>query len=127
MDDIINNEMTFIDDTPEKTGEITKQLPDIVNNYIDTGREVMVLDSEDETERFYFKKPIKPQIDKYLTKAQKGKVISAIDGLIQDTILYPKFNEFKTIVSNKPMRKVALIDSMLEELGVKEEFSVKKL
>jgi len=117
---------TMVNGTSKKKDDVNK-LPGVVQDYMDAGREIMVIESEDETERFYFKKPNKAQIDRYLTKAQKGKVIGAIDGLIQDTILYPKFIQFKAAVNEKPMRKVALIDSMLEDLGVKEEFSVKKL
>jgi len=103
------------------------EIPEIVKKEQEAGRKVLMITSDDGEMRFFFKLPKKAQLDRFLTKSMKGKTTSAVEGLIQDLILEPDYNTFKQLSSEKPMRLIAISNVLQEELGLNEEYAVKKL
>ncbi len=88
--------------------------------------DVLALTGEDEN-KYYFKKPTKQDINRYLATAAKGKVATAVNNLVSELAVYPNAAELKDQLADKPGKMVALNNALQNAIGMNEEFEVKKL
>jgi len=102
------------------------ELPSEVITEQEKGTKVLMLTGEDEG-KIYFRYPKKPQINRFLSSSMKGKTSTAVENLLQDLVIYPKYKDLKQQNEHKPMRMIAISNALQEELGLTEDFSVKKL
>ena len=87
---------------------------------------VLVLTGEDDSV-YFFKKPAKPDMNRYLASAAKGKLAAAVQNLVYDLAVYPDRDELKRKFDKKPGLIVALNNALQNAVGLNEEFDVKKL
>lgn len=102
-----------------------KPLPKEVNEAKAKGP-VLELTGEDGKE-YYFRKPGKMEMDRYLASAAKRKLAQAARNLVFDLAIIPNRDEIKNMFEEKPGLMVALSNSLQESVGLNEEFEVKKL
>ncbi|PKN25167.1 MAG: hypothetical protein CVU64_20500 [Deltaproteobacteria bacterium HGW-Deltaproteobacteria-21] len=102
------------------------ELPTAVIEAKESGSEVLELTSE-EGNVYYFRKPGKSDMNRYLTLAAKQKLASAAQNLIYDLAIHPGRDEIKGMVDEKPGLMVALSNALQNAVGLNAEFEVKKL
>lgn len=101
-------------------------LPKEVQDAVERGNTVLLLTGEND-EYYYFKKPKSMDMNRFLATSQKGKVAAAVKNLIYDLAIYPAPSELKSEFRDKPGRMVALNNALQTEVGLNEDFAVKKL
>ena len=87
---------------------------------------VLQLTGEDDS-LYFFKKPGKPDINRYLASAAKGKLASAVQNLVYDLAVHPNREDLKRKFDKKPGLIVALNNALQNAVGLNEDFDVKKL
>lgn len=101
-------------------------LPQEVKDALEKGSEVLVLTGEDDS-LYFFKKPKQMDLNRFLGTSGKGKVAVAVKNLIFDLAVKPTSSELKEEFKDKPGRMVALNNALQTEVGLNEDFAVKKL
>ncbi len=76
---------------------------------------------------YYFRKPGKPEMNRYLGTAAKGKVATAVNNLVMDLAVSPDADALRAKFSEKPGLMVALNNALQNAVGINEDFEVKKL
>ncbi len=111
-----------------KTGKAQKtpSLPEAVQKAIDDGKTVLLLTGEND-EEYYFKKPKQMDMNRFLATSSKGKLAVAVKNLIYDMAIDPDESDLKAQFKGKPGRMVALNNALQTEIGLNEDFTVKKL
>jgi|GEM_PF-6113815 len=87
--------------------------------------EVLVL-TDDDGKNFYFKKPGKPDVQRYLATTMKKKLAQAAQNLVMDLAIDPSKDDLEKMFSEKPGRMVAMCQALTDAVGLTEEFNVKK-
>ena len=87
---------------------------------------VLELTGED-GKNYYFHKPGKQEMDRYLAAAAKGKISTAANNLVMETAVFPDKATLKTMFAERPGLMVAINNALQNAVGINEEFEVKKL
>ena len=101
-------------------------VPDAVKIALSKGTPVLVLTGEND-EKYYFKKPGQPDMNRFLATSSKGKMAVAVNNLVYDMAIHPSAEDLKREFREKPGRVVALNNAIQTEIGLNEDFAVKKL
>ncbi|MCG8643343.1 MAG: hypothetical protein MI862_26690 [Desulfobacterales bacterium] len=101
-------------------------LPKDVQEAIKNGDTVLQLTGEND-EQYFFKKPKPVDMNRFLATSQKGKVAAAVKNLIYDLAIHPSPSDLKSEFRDKPGRMVALNNALQTEVGLNEDYAVKKL
>lgn len=101
-------------------------LPEAVQAAIDAGKTVLMLTGEND-EAYYFEKPGQPDMNRFLATSGKGKLAQALKNLVFDKVIYPPADELQRQFRDKPGRIVALNNALQTEIGLNEDYGVKKL
>ena len=103
-----------------------KNIPETVKEAIEKGDTVLILTGEND-EEYYFKKPKQVDMNRFLGTSSKGKLAVAVKNLVYDMAIDPSANDLKREFKDKPGRVVALNNALQAEIGLNEDFAVKKL
>lgn len=103
-----------------------KELPQEVTDVKAAGSTVLELQGDDDRV-FYFKKPGKSDLDRYLALVMKKKLAQASQNLVIDLAVYPNKDELTQQMNDRPGLMVALSNALQSAVGLNEEFSIKKL
>ncbi len=101
-------------------------IPDAVRIEMEKGTAVLVLTGENE-ERYYFKKPGQVDMNRFLGTSSKGKLAMAVRNLVYDMAIHPGAEALKREFVGKPGRVIALNNALQTEIGLNEDYTVKKL
>jgi len=121
--------------TPEKRKEDGQTIdveyeklnvPDAVKTALTKGWQVLILTGEND-EDYYFKRPGQPDMNRFLATSSKGKLAVAVKNLVYDMAIHPSAEDLKREFKDKPGRVVALNNAIQTEIGLNEDFAVKKL
>ena len=110
----------------ENTSDVKPVLPNGVEEAQGKGYTVLVLTSEDDKE-YYFKRPKQVDINRFLGTSSKGKLAVAVKNLVYDMAIHPPSDELKAELKDKPGLVVAWNNALQAEVGLNEDFTVKKL
>lgn len=102
-----------------------KELPQAVID-AQTKGDVLELTGDDD-KIYYFKKPRKQDLNRYLAMTMKKKLSLATQNLVFDTAIHPNKSELESMFEEQPGRMVALCQALTEAVGLTEDFGVKKL
>ena len=102
------------------------QMPDAVKKAIEAGDEVLLLTGEND-EEYYFKRPKTMDINRFLGTSSKGKLAAAVRNLVFEQAISPSADELRIEFRTKPGRVVALNNALQTEIGLNEDYAVKKL
>ena len=103
-----------------------KNLPQEVQDAIEDGKIVLMLTGEND-EQYYFKRPGPVDMNRFLGTSGKGKLAVAVKNMIFDMAIYPTGSDLKREFRDKPGRMIALNNALQTEIGLNEDFAVKKL
>ncbi|MCP3942218.1 MAG: hypothetical protein GY710_12130 [Desulfobacteraceae bacterium] len=110
-----------------KKNDIEKlNVPDEVKQVLMIGATVLMLTGEND-DQYYFKKPKPVDLNRFLATSSKGKLAAAVKNLIFELAVKPTSEELKTEFKDKPGRMIALNNALQGEIGLNEDFAVKKL
>lgn len=101
-------------------------LPDAVQKALADGENVLILTGEND-EEYYFKRPKTMDINRFLGTSSKGKLAAAVRNLVFEQALFPSAEALRAEFRQKPGRVVALNNALQTEIGLNEDYSVKKL
>lgn len=90
------------------------------------GTIVLELTGED-GDKYYFRKPNKADMNRYLAGAATGKLASAVTNLVYGLAIHPAQDELEKRVEERPGLMVALNNAIQNAIGLNEEFHVKNL
>jgi hypothetical protein len=102
-----------------------EKLPKVVIEAKEAGKEILELSGEEKI--YYFEKPGKKDMERFLASAAKGKLAMAAQNLVMEKALVPSAEELKAEFEAMPGRMVALNNALQTAIGLNEEFGVKKL
>lgn len=105
---------------------MSEKLPQEVQQAKEKGDEVLQLTGEDER-CYFFKKPGRKDMDRYLSMAAKGKVSAAVQNLVAELAIKPTAEELRKEFVDSPGRMVALSNALQQAVGLNEDFTAKKL
>lgn len=116
---------------PEKTETTDTALanlnvPAAVKEAIEKGFTVLILTGEND-EEYYFKRPATMDMNRFLAQSSKGKLATAVKNLVFDMAIAPSAADLKREFKDKPGRVVALNNALQTEVGLNEDYTVKKL
>lgn len=94
---------------------------------IEAKKTAPVLELEGESRTYYFKKPGKADISRYLASAAKGKLTQAVQNMVFELAVHPAKAELQNEFEERPGLLVALNNALQNAVGINEEFNVKKL
>ncbi len=103
------------------------ELPEKVKVAKEKGIAVFALEDEETKEPFYFSKPSRAHMSRFMAKAARQKIAAAVEELVDSTILHPDKETLAAAVKEQPGLKYALNNALQAELGINREFNVKKL
>jgi hypothetical protein len=106
--------------------DVPRELPLEVTTAKQSGSTVLELTGED-GRSFFFKKPGKGDLDRYLAMVMKKKLAQASQNLVFDLALSPSKDELDGMIKENPGMQVALSSALQSAVGLNEEFAVKKL
>jgi len=115
--------------TTEETTDVKSEesnLPEAVMAAREKGHTVLILTGEND-EEYYFKRPATMDMNRFLAQSSKGKLAQAVKNLVFDMALAPSAAELKDQFRDKPGRVVALNNALQTEVGLNEDYTVKKL
>ncbi len=110
----------------ESTVVKKSSLPQKVQELTDKGIVVLELLGED-GQKYYFRKPGRQDLNRYLAGVQKQKLARATTDLVYDILVHPSREELERMFDDKPARMLALNNAIQTEIGLNEDFDVKKL
>lgn len=105
---------------------MAEKLPIQVQEAQTKGLSILVLEGEN-GELYYFVKPGREVMNRYIATAAKGKPAQAVYNLVTDQALYPTAEDLKKEFTENPGRMVALNSALQGSVGMNEEFNAKKL
>jgi len=105
---------------------MSSTLPQAVQDAQTAGKTVLELIG-DEERKYYFAKPGKKDIERFIGTATKGKAAMAARNLVIEMAIYPTGDELTREFEEKPGRMVALNNALQASVGMNEEFTAKKL
>lgn len=76
---------------------------------------------------YYFKKPGKTDMNRYLASAARGKLVMAVQNLVFDLAVHPTRESLREKLGERPGLMVALNNALQNAVGLNEEFEIKKL
>lgn len=106
---------------------MAKEIPKAVKDVQEKGIAVLELTGDDEDRKYYFKKPGKMDIEKFIATATKGKAARAAKNLVLEMAIHPTSEELTREYEENPGRMVALNNALQASVGMNEEFAAKKL
>ena len=115
--------MTDTQDTTDTTAVLR---PEAVRAALAAGKTVLELTGEND-EAYYFEKPGQQDMNRFLATSGKGKLAQAVKNLVFDKAIYPAADELQRQFRDKPGRIVALNNALQTEIGLNEDYAVKKL
>lgn len=101
-------------------------LPQAVIEAQKAGRVVLELTGEDDR-KYYFEKPGKADIERFIATATKGKPVQAVKNLVVEKAIYPTGDDLTAEFQEKPGRMVPLSSALQAAVGMNEDFTAKKL
>lgn len=101
------------------------KLPQAVVEAQKAGKEILELTGDDRV--YYFEKPGKKDMERFLGTAAKGKIAQAAQNLVVEKALSPSGLELQAEFDQQPGRMVALNNALQTAIGLNEEFTAKKL
>lgn len=104
----------------------TPGVPEAVKAEIKKGTAVLSLTGENE-EQYYFKKPGQVDMNRFLATSSKGKLAVAVRNLVYELAIHPSAEALKREFVGKPGRVIALNNALQTEIGLNEDYTVKKL
>ena len=106
--------------------ELKEKYPEEVLKAIEAGDTVLRL--MDENDRpYYFKRPKPMDINRFLGTSSKGKLAVAVRNLVFEMAIYPAAEDLKNELKEKPGLVVAWNNALQTNIGLNEDFTVKKL
>lgn len=102
------------------------KLPQAVVDAQAAGKTVLVLTGDDDR-TYYFQKPGKKDIERFIATAVKGKAAMAAKNLVLEMAISPSSAEVAAEFEETPGRMVALNNALQAAVGMNEEFNAKKL
>ena len=105
---------------------MSKALPQAVIDAQASGKTVLEL-TGDNDDKYYFEKPGREDISRFITTATKGKAVQACRNLVIDKAIAPTGEELTNEFKDNPGRLVALNSALQAAVGMNEDFAVKKL
>lgn len=106
--------------------DVPRELPPEVIAAQAAGSKVLELTGE-EGKSFFFKKPGRPDLDRYLGMVMKKKLAQASQNLVFDLAISPSKDDLDGMIKENPGMLVALSSALQSAVGLNEEFAVKKL
>jgi hypothetical protein len=103
-----------------------KTLPQAVIDAQQAGKTVLELTGDDDRV-YYFTKPGKKDIERFIATATKGKAALAAKNLVLEMAIAPTADELAKDYEENPGRMVALNNALQSAVGMNEEFTAKKL
>lgn len=101
------------------------KLPQAVIDAQKAGKEILELTGEEKT--YYFIKPGKKDMERFIATAAKGKIAQAAQNLVLEMAIAPTGEELKVEFEQTPGRMVALNNALQTAIGLNEDFATKKL
>ncbi len=101
-------------------------LPQPVIDAQTAGKTILELTGENE-EKYYFEKPGRADIDRFISTATKGKATQAVKNLVVEKAVYPTGEALLIEFKDNPGRMVALNSALQAAVGMNEDFTTKKL
>jgi len=101
-------------------------MPPVVKEAMEKGVSVLELTGEDDR-FYYFKKPGREDMNRYIATAAKGKPAQAVRNLVVELAIHPSGSDLAKEFEEKPGKMVALNSALQAEVGMNEEFASKKL
>lgn len=101
-------------------------LPQEVLDARKAGKAVLELTGEDDR-KYYFEKPGKADIEKFVATATKGKPVQAVKNLVMEKAIHPTGDDLKAEFQEQPGRMVPLSSALQAAVGMNEDFTTKKL
>lgn len=105
---------------------MSNTLPQAVQDAQAAGKTVLQLTGDDDR-KYYFKKPGKNDIERFIGTATKGKAALAAKNLVLEMALSPTSDELLREYEEQPGRMVALNNALQASVGMNEDFITKKL
>lgn len=105
---------------------MSKTLPAAVTEAQTAGKAVLELTGDDDR-KYYFLKPGKKDIERFIATATKGKAALAAKNLVLEMALSPNADEIGREYEENPGRMVALNNALQAAVGMNEDFVTKKL
>lgn len=102
------------------------ELPQAVIDAKTAGKTVLVLTGDDD-KPYYFTKPGKRDIERFIGTAVKGKAALAAKNLVLEMAISPSSTDLAAEYEESPGRMVALNNALQAAVGMNEEFTAKKL
>ena len=101
------------------------KLPPAVVEAQSKNQQILELTGEEKT--YYFRKPGRPELNRFMTDASKGKIAQGVQNLVSELAIAPSAEELKAEFEEKPGRMVALNNALQTAIGMNEDFTTKKL
>jgi len=101
-------------------------LPQEVQEAKSKGVQVIQLEGEN-GEFYYFGRPGREDMNKYIATAAKGKPAQAVRNLVIEKAILPTGPDLAKEFDENPGRMVALNSALQGSVGMNEEFTAKKL
>jgi hypothetical protein len=105
---------------------MSKTLPQAVIDAQKADKKVLELTGEDDR-KYYFLKPNKTDMTRFIASTSKGKIVQAVNNLIMEKALAPSAAELEKEFEDYPGRMVALNNELQAAIGMNEDFTTKKL
>ncbi|OHD14396.1 MAG: hypothetical protein A2086_03365 [Spirochaetes bacterium GWD1_27_9] len=101
-----------------------KEIPQIVIDAKNRGRKIIKLSNR--LGDFYFAKLTKPEVRRVISSAgnSREKFSALMKNQIKKSIIYPKVEEFETLLKNKPGLFAPMYSEILDKTGISEKFTV---
>jgi hypothetical protein len=112
--------------SPATTQSTGSTLPTAVQAAVATGKPVLRLTGEDDRS-YYFHKPGKLEVERFIGTATKGKAVQAAKNLVLELAIFPTSDELLKEYQEHPGRMVALNNALQASVGMNEDFVTKKL
>lgn len=87
-----------------------------------TGKPVIVLTDVDSGERYFFRRPTVPEINRSMGQMARKKQVQAFTRLVQDCAIYPEPSEAQALMAKDPALAMPWGEKLLESVGGNREF-----
>lgn len=99
--------------------------PQTVDDAIKQGKKILELTGED-GKKYYFVKPGKIDMQRFIGTSTKGKVFQAVNDLLFEKAISPSADQLSAEFEEFPGRMVALNNELQSAIGMNENFTTKK-
>lgn len=105
---------------------MANELPKVVLDAQAKGKTILELTGEDD-KKYYFEKPNREDINKFIATATKGKPAQAVRNLVIEKAIHPPGAELANEFNENPGKMVPINSALQAAVGMNEEYIAKKL